>query len=182
MWKLLVALCLSGMLGCQHLGRASDACNGRIVADRLSAEFSLHVRAALEHGGRTQRHEALVQVSPESVTLLGLTPLGTQAYRLTLDASGQDLDDFIGRRLGLDPRLLLDAVARSWIVPRGRRGEETLPVSEERLVATPSGWLYTDAAAVERARVIAEPDGTRVVSSACDYEARLVRIEDRDSS
>jgi hypothetical protein len=175
---MLIALWLGVGLGCQHLGFGSDACSGAGARDRLPGEFSLHVRARIMDGGEAQRHEAWVQVSKRRVTLVGLTPLGTQAYTLVLDGESSDLDNRIGRHLGLDPRLLLDAVARAWIAPRGRVGETALPRSGERLLPgdAPGEWRYAEESSALRARVVPEAGGVRVTSPACGYDAQLVLL------
>lgn len=173
-----MALSLAALVGCQHLGSSPEACSGAIVRDRPAGAGSLHVRAAIERDGRTQRHEALVEISPETVTLIGLTPMGTQAYTLTLDETGIRRDDWIGRRMGLDAGALLDAVARAWLVPDEGAGERALVRSGERLRASAEGgWQYLDDAGDVQARVIVEGTSARVTSLVCGYQARLVRID-----
>ena len=171
--KVLLVLVLGAVLGCQHVVPGNPACSGEIVRDRLPATYSLHVRAALDHEGSVQRHEAWLEVSPEMVTLVGLTPLGTQAYSVQVDASGTRVDDRIGRRMGLDARLLLDAVARAWVAPRGRDGSAALASSGEALEATShTGWRYLHEGR-ERARVEVTPESAHVASIACGYVATL---------
>jgi hypothetical protein len=156
----------------------SEACSGAVARDRLPGDFSLHVRARLARGGETQRHEAFVQVSDRAVTMVGLTPLGTQAYTLTLDADGLDLDNRIGRHLGLEPAALFDAIARVWIVPRAREEASALPRSGERLLLGPEAgsWRYVDGSSDGVARVLSDAAGMRVVSPVCGYDARLVLV------
>lgn len=177
MHKLLIVLLAAA--GCQHLGAGSEVCAGAVARDRLPGEYSLHVRARLVRGDETQRHEAIVEVSDSVVTLVGLTPLGTQAYSLTLDDAGSDLDNRIGRHLGLDPRALLDAIARAWIAPRERTGAAELSNSGERLLPGPEAgaWRYVDRSGAPRAEVQPLTNGSRVVSGLCSYEARLIHLE-----
>lgn len=182
MRNLLIALLLGAGVGCQHLGVVSEICSGAVARDRLGGESALHVRALLVREGVTQRHEAFVEISDEGITVVGLTPLGTQAYSLSLDEDGLKLDTGVGRHLGLDPRVAFDAIARAFLVPQGRaRQEVLLATSGERLVpeADSGGWRYLDGAAQLRAVVRPDGDAVHVVSNACAYDARLVRLAPR---
>lgn len=174
----------AGILGCQSTLFEPPHCRGGIAAARLPHPGErLHLRAALTHNGKTQRHEAVVEISEHEVRISGLTPVGTRAYVL-VDRRGRrrDLDNRMGQFLGLDPELLYDAVARAWIVPQGveiSAPAVALAGSAESVTAPTSDTLRYVGSHSERewARVTFDAKTARVSSPACGYEARIVTLD-----
>jgi hypothetical protein len=145
---------LCALAGCRHLGAAAPYCSGESARPGALAPRTLHVRAELARDGDERRHEAVIEVEAERIVLVGLTPLGTRAFVVEAGAHGLAIDEGIGRRLGLSPRLLYDAVARAYLAP-------------------PS----PDAEPEPRALVSVEAGGvTRVSNPRCGYEAKLVLV------
>jgi len=123
-WRALVP-CLWLALGACTGPILSQAppCSGEI-ADPSAATFrQLHVRALLTHEGREQRHEVVVDSAPGRITAVGLTPMGTVAYRLSHEPERISVENRVGRALGLDPELAYDAIARGLLVPQGGSAE-----------------------------------------------------------
>jgi hypothetical protein len=150
------AVVLAALLGCRHLGASEAGCSGEGVRFGALAPRTLHVRAQLVQGGVATRHEAVVQIAREAVTLVGLTPIGTRAFALEAGPRGLALDEGIGGRMGQSPRLLWDAVARAWLAPPDAAGEPPPP-----------------------AVVTHEPEGAvRVANPRCGYEARLLIVSE----
>ena len=98
------------------LGCASpfgSACaGGGLALDTLEAR-RLHVRVLLVRGDDEERHELVLELRPGRVDAVGLTPMGTEAYRLRHDADGLHVESRVGRFLGLSPKRAYDAVVRS---------------------------------------------------------------------
>ena len=78
----------------------------------------LHVRVLLTRDDRAQRHEVVVSAEPGRIVAIGLTPLGTEAYRIeggkvgapvkgaTLIGNGPDVltkVSMVGNDMALDP-------------------------------------------------------------------------------
>lgn len=57
----------------------------------------------------------VVRAAPGRIEAIGLTPMGTQAYRLVHDREGIEVENRVGRHLGLSPRLAYDAVAHAYL-------------------------------------------------------------------
>jgi hypothetical protein len=147
-----LALLCALATSCQHLGGARGACAGSVAV--AGAPRTLHLRVLLEHDGVRQRHEAVVQVEAERIRVFGLTPMGTRAFTLTDQAERLELDDRVGRRMGLNPRLVYDAIAHAFLAP---------PSGGDDLV------------------VLREPGplpAARVRNPGCGYEAWLVVLSD----
>jgi len=87
-------------------------CSGE-VARLDAAPRRLHLRVLLERDGSEERHEAVVRVRPGRIEAIGLTPMGTQAWRLVHDRDGVEVENRIGRHLGLSPWLAYDAIAHA---------------------------------------------------------------------
>ena len=178
----------TGVAGCQHPTDRPDHCSGDVAAlgDRTG---TLHVRAELSplsQGGQGQRHEAVVQIRPEAISLVGLTPMGTQAFELTRNADGLTLENRVGRFLGMTPRLLYDAVARGYLASGapGAGGERLLETwhagRRERRRFLPLSERDRGEASVsyERPAGAAGPVRAVVRNEWCDYEARIVVVSD----
>jgi hypothetical protein len=146
------AIVLAALLGCRHLGASETGCSGEGVRFGALTPRTLHVRAQLVQGGVATRHEAVVQIARDAVTLVGLTPIGTRAFAVEAGPRGLALDEGIGGRMGQSPHLLYDAVARAWLAPLDAADEPPPP-----------------------AVVTHEPEGAvRVANPRCGYEARLL--------
>jgi hypothetical protein len=142
-------------VGCQHLALLGASCSGDAADLDASAPRRLHVRVELVRRGQPQRHEVVVRVDPGHIVAVGLTPMGTQAFRLTHDRDGLDVDNRVGRFLDYRPELVYDAIARAFLA--GDAGA---------------------ARAEHGARIVREPGGVRVESDGCGYVARLVVVTD----
>lgn len=125
------------------------SCSGEVADPSTATPRRLHVRLLLTRQGREQRHEVIVDSEPGRVLAIGLTPMGTVAYRVIHDAEGVQVRNGLGRFLGLDPELAYDAIVRSLAVG----------------VAAPSARVDGDALSLTR--------------DECRYRARLVVISDR---
>jgi hypothetical protein len=151
--RALVCLLACAASACQHLGALGVSCSGA-SADLDAAEpRRLHVRVELTRRGQPQRHEVVVRVDPGHIVAVGLTPMGTQAFRVSHDRDGLVVDNRIGRYLEYRPELVYDAIARA--------------------------YLAGDPAQAEHgAHVTREAGGARVESDRCGYVARLVVVTD----
>jgi len=105
-----LALAACALLSCAT--PVPGGCSGE-VANLDGAPRRLHVRVLLTRDGRPERHEVVVHVQPGQIEAIGLTPMGTQAWRLRHDHDGVDVENRIGRHLGLSPRLAYDAIAHA---------------------------------------------------------------------
>ncbi|MGH0033312.1 MAG: DUF3261 domain-containing protein [Myxococcota bacterium] len=135
--------------GCAGFPYRAPPCTGEVVAVGDVPPGQTHLRVELTHDGRVQRHELVVVARAESVDVVGLTPLGTVAYRLSQDAGGTEVENRVGRMIGLDARLAWDAVAH--------------------------GVLATGTS-VPGVRVARDGDAVRVENDVCDYRAVVVTI------
>lgn len=119
-WRVLIPYTLLALGACTGpIFYQAPPCSGEI-ADPSAATFrQLHVRALLTHEGREQRHEVVVDSAPGRITAVGLTPMGTVAYRLSHDPERITVENRIGRALGLDPELAYDAIVHGVLVPQG---------------------------------------------------------------
>jgi len=151
-----LALLCALATSCQHLGGARDACSGSVAV--AGAPRTLHLRVLLDHDGARRRHEAVVQVEPQRIRVIGLTPMGTRAFTLTDEADRLALDDRVGRRMGMNPRLVYDAIAHAFLAPPS--GADA--VGGEVVVLREPGPLPT----------------ARVRNPGCGYEAWLVVLGD----
>jgi hypothetical protein len=133
-------------------------CSGETGDPAAMAERRLHVRVLLDHEGREQRHELVVDTEPGRVVAVGLTPMGTLAYRIDHDALGVRIENRMGRFLGLDADLAYDAVVRGLLV-----GPASPPVAGDP-------------------DTTAEGGGLSVTRADCRYTARLVVVSDRPPS
>lgn len=116
--RAVLALQAAASLSCLH-AVPTDACSGAATPlDALRPE-RLHVRVLLEHDGRSQRHEVVVEARPGRVEATGLTPFGTRAYHLARDRDGITVENRVGSHLSLSPRLAYDAIARAYLTPSG---------------------------------------------------------------
>lgn len=147
----LLALALA-LAGCRHL--VPPPCSGEAADLAVPGRRDLHVRLALTREGSTRRYEVALQVEPGRVTAIGLTPMGTPAFRVTHDADGVESDNGIGRFLGYAPRRAYDAIANALLA----RPDPDAP---------PRSALVTTG-----------PDGIRIENPRCGYSARLVVISD----
>jgi hypothetical protein len=110
----LLACALTGCL------QPRPECSGEVASLDVGEPRRLHVRVLLTRDDRAQRHEVVVSAEPGRIVAVGLTPLGTQAYRIVHDRGGIEIDNRIGRHLGLSPRLAYDAIAHAYLVPGQR--------------------------------------------------------------
>ncbi len=116
--SVLAGAVLAGALtACQVLPWRRDTCSGEVADLGVQEAHIVHVRVELEREGHTRRHEVIVRVAPGQITAVGLTPMGTHAFRVSHDASGIEVENHIGRYLGYAPRLVYDAVARAFLAP-----------------------------------------------------------------
>jgi hypothetical protein len=153
----LTLLC-AATTSCQHWSGARGDCSGAVAV--AGSARRLHLRVLLEHDGAQRRHEVVVQVEPARIQVVGLTPMGTQAFTLTDDAQRFTIDDRVGRHLGMNPRLLYDAIAHAFLAPPGAERDPAVRVARE------SG----------------PPTSVRVNNPACEYEAWLVVLSDDAAS
>jgi hypothetical protein len=148
---------LCALAGCRHLGADDAQCSGEVARVGALAPRVLHVRAQLNRDGEARRHEAVVQVEPERIVLIGLTPIGTRAFLVEARPEGLRVEEGIGPRLGQSPRLLYDAVAHAYLVSGSPAPDEPEP----------------------RAQVVLEGDGAaQVLNPRCGYQAKLVLVPD----
>ena len=138
---------------CQHIG--PPPCSGEVADLAAPGRGKLHVRLELTREGSFRRHEVVVQVEPGHISVIGLTPLGTPAFRLSHGDTGIEVENRIGRYLGYKPRRVYDAIVHAFLARRS--GPDDPAVS---------------------AVVTAGPDGIRVANDRCGYSARLVVISD----
>jgi hypothetical protein len=124
-------------------------CSGETGDPSAATARRLHVRVLLTHEGREQRHELVVDSEPGRIVAIGLTPMGTVAYRVTHDADGVRVENGVGRYMGLDPGLAYDAVVRGLLVEA-------------------SG-----------SRNVGAGDALSIARDDCHYLARLVVVSDR---
>jgi hypothetical protein len=140
---------------CQQLTWLGASCSGGSADLEAAAPRRLHVKVELTRGGQPQRHEVVVRVDPGHIVAVGLTPMGTQAFRISHDRDGLDVDNRVGRFLDYRPELVYDAIARAYLA--GGAGA---------------------ARAEQGARVTREEGSARVESDRCGYVARLVVVTD----
>ena len=155
-WQL--ALVCAAATSCQHLLGSGESCSGAVA--RTGAPRTLHVRAQLRHAGHEVRHEAVVQVEPLRIRVVGLTPMGTQAFALTLQEGRLEVDNRVGRYLGQSPALLFDAIAHAYLA--GPDGDASTAAQGDAIVSYEPG----------------PPPAARVRSAACDYEAWIAVVSD----
>ncbi len=106
----LLACALTGCL------QPRPECSGEVAGLDVGEPRRLHVRVLLTRNDRAQRHEVVVSAEPGRIVAIGLTPMGTQAYRLVHDRDGIEVENRVGRHLGLSPRLAYDAIAHGYLV------------------------------------------------------------------
>jgi hypothetical protein len=159
-WRLALACALA--TGCQHFFGPGESCSGAVA--RTGPPRTLHVRAALRHAGHEVRHEAVVQVEPGRIRVVGLTPMGTQAFALTREDGRLEVDNRVGRHLGQSPELLFDAVAHAYLagLAAGAAPDASAGSRDDAVVVYEPG----------------PPPGARVRSAACDYEAWIAVVSD----
>ena len=89
---------------------------GEVADPATVPEQRVHVRMLLTRDGRDQRHEVVVETRPGRITAFGLTPMGTLAYRVDHDEHGVEVENRVGRFLGLDAGRAYDAIARGLLL------------------------------------------------------------------
>jgi hypothetical protein len=143
------------LTACQHLAMLGVSCSGGSADLDVATPRRLHVRVELVRDDVPQRHEVVVRVDPGHIVAVGLTPMGTQAYRITHDRGGLAVDNRVGRFLDYHPELVYDAIARAYL----------------------AGDVNAEQAELG-AHVVRETGGARVESGRCGYVARLVVVTD----
>ena len=143
-------------LACEGpIGYRPPKCSGQALDLASVGARSLHVRVLVDREGQAQRHELVLDARPGRVVAIGLTPMGSVAYRITHDGEGVQVENRMGRFLGLDAERAYDAVVHGLLTDAPPAGDASLQVA-------------TDA------------DGSVSVARAdCRYTARLVPISDR---
>lgn len=125
-----LALLAGALLRCLHPAPGPECSGAGIDLDALRDE-TLRVRVLLFRDGEAQRHEVVVRTRPGRVEAIGLTPVGTQAFRVSHDRAGIEVENRIGRHLSLSPRLAYDAIARTYLASAAARpGEAHLARAE----------------------------------------------------
>jgi hypothetical protein len=153
--RVLVCALACAATACQHLAWLGASCSGGSADLDAATPRRLHVRVELLRYGQPQRHEVVVRVDPGHIVAVGLTPMGTQAYRVSHDRDGLAVDNRVGRFLDYRPELVYDAIARAYLAGEVRAAD-----------------------AADGAVVTRTDGGARVESSRCGYVARLVVVTD----
>ena len=117
-----LALCT---LSCRHLPWSAQSRDERCLVSLLPSQqiaetFRLRQRFVIRLGDESHRVDIVAERRGESFVVVGFTPFGTRGFVLTQTGREISLDDRIGRRMGLRPLLLLDAIHRSYLMaPEG---------------------------------------------------------------
>lgn len=135
LWPLLVLAALAA--GCASAGGRAGSSFDLSPPSALGPDFLLHQSLEVERGGQRTRFEAALQHRGETLTLLGLTPLGTRAFLIEQQGLEVTFTSFLpeDRELPFPPRLILLDVQRVLLpllgegplsdgVHRGERGGE----------------------------------------------------------
>lgn len=154
MWRRSLLCSALTALGCTGpIGWIPPDCTGGILEPADLVPRQLLLRVLLTHRGVEQRHQVAIDASPGRVVGVGLTPIGTVAYRLRHDAEGLEIENRVGGFLGLDAKRAYDAIVRGLLV---------VPAPAEE------GF----------AREVPGDHEVRVVREVCRYEASLRVVSD----
>jgi len=125
--SILYAFAIVVAFGCQGLGLgARDGCPVALVdtseiAAGLRAQGTLRIAV---DGTETTLGFALERANG-TLTMVGFTPFGTRAFAIRQVGSELHVDDFVGRRMGVEPIWLADALHRALLVTPPRDALET---------------------------------------------------------
>jgi len=176
----LAVLCAAA--GCAHGGAApaaNQAANQAIPAptaaelpppDAIPGEFAVRQKltASSPHGGGS--FEAVLQKTPGTLTLVGLTPYGSRAFLLVQTKGDVQFTKYVPRDTPFPPTFMLLDIHRvldQWLGPPLPAGERSGQVGDETIHET-----WRDGKLIERTLVSTKsrPPGTISISYA-DYGA-----------
>jgi len=133
----------------------------------LAGDFLWRQQMTAQFRGRGQELEAVLQKKGDTLTLLGLTPIGTKAFVLTQTGTDITFESFIDRELPFPPRFMLIDVQRSYY-PIGAQpaGDSTVTtlVDGERVDEVWEGGILRRRTFT---RIDGKPEGTLTI----DYRA-----------
>ncbi len=178
---------------CRHLPWSAQSRDERCLVSLLPSQqiaetFRLRQRFLIRLGDESHRVDTVAERRGESFVVVGFTPFGTRGFVLTQTGTDISLDDRIGRRMGLRPLLLLDAIHRSYLMaPEGGLPPDGVTVWLREGESITDAW----ANGVLRSRVFRAADGERagsvsiffsderkstIRSDWCGYEAGVLKL------
>ena len=191
-----LALVLVLACGCQGLGTGGRPGCPVTPVDTAAITAELRAQGTIGIGDDASRTTLgfAVERAGDALTLVGFTPFGTRAFAIRQVGSELHVDDFVGRRMGVEPIWLADALHRAYFVlppadaeqtATGRRwrraGEEITQHSgsdgaprTRRFARAEAG--STDVVTVEYARPPGA--GVEIDNPWCGYHARLSLVRD----
>jgi len=107
-------IALSFVLGC---GAAAPHYPGEPTPPgELGPDVTYRQRLSAETRGGPMDFEVVVQKAGDTLVVLGLTPMGTRAFAITLEGDELDFETFVDQPMPFDPRWVMLDVQRSLFV------------------------------------------------------------------
>ncbi len=180
---------------CRHLPWSAQSRDERCLVSLLPSQqiaetFRLRQRFLIHLGDESHRVDTVAERRGESFVVVGFTPFGTRGFVLTQTGTEISLDDRIGRRMGLRPLLILDAIHRSYLIaPEGGllQGGTTVWLREDEAIRDDWAngalrWRVFRSANRERAGNVsiffADERRSTIWNDWCGYEARVLKLSD----
>lgn len=140
--RILCALCLLLQPACRAPGlrvcdipMARDATFDLLPPSALGRSISLEQIVVAKHGEREFTFHCLLEVDPQRLVLVGMTPFHTRAFTIELSDEELSIDVSPGAQLPAEPsRILADLQLALWPEPK-------IDGLEARLIQTQSGGL-----------------------------------------
>lgn len=163
-----VAIGMGGCCATRGNPVSSDAYPWRLrAASEFEGNFLWRQQMTARFQGHVQEFEAVLQKKGDTLTLLGLTPIGTKAFVLTQNGTEVSFKSFINRDFPFPPHFMIIDIQRSYYpiaIPPNGDCTVTTTIDGERVTEMWEGGIL-------RRRTFTRIDGTPQGTMMIEYRA-----------